>query len=364
MRINSAGHWRRAIAALAMVFVVAPVSAQMTVTVTPARDTVSVNADQVVHLLWDVQSPASPAAGLQAQSGQGLLRDALSGQIVLTIGRALATTLPGRVREDLQISREVIVRALNLGTGQLIYEREWRGSDGQRQRSSMKIAIVGSQATGLQIRNLRVEFPGGQTELFQVARDSVFAATAVINYQGREGTLEYEWQLSQPGSTRESPHIATLFRGQRSLRGGGLLRLESPPLPSYIMGPYVLRFVILRPQTVVTEAAYIVGSPAAVIGVDLYSPQPGQSMRLNDLFRWQAIPHASSYQLELMENGKRVAGVLLSGDGLDQPSAGITNVMQERLQRGCDCEWQVLAFGADGQIIARSQPRAVVLRMP
>lgn len=338
--------------------------ATFTVTVSPPLTTVPVRGNQTVQLTWDVD----PGVAVAASSTEGNLLDA-SGRLIRLVPVVLNVVGPGRVVESLNLAALGVAAA---GAGSFLYQRNWADGAGNSGQAQARLALVGASAGALEIRALRLLFDDGSDQTRVVDQEGAVTAYAELSFSGRGGVIDYEWLLADPSTTRTTPVFVRIGQKRMSVRGASPLRIAAPPLPTTRTGPYQLQFRLREPAANAFAGGggapllgYYVRPPtgSAAAAVKLIAPPERAMLAERGEFRWQALPEATVYQLELYDtSGKqRLTGVMLPAGSGDALGTALTEVARLRLADGCQCRWRVLAFDAQGELRGVSPMQAVVV---
>ena len=334
---------------------------------TPRPDTVDLGQTSQVRIDWNLNlttgtatSVSSPALVLGIDDGTGC-------QPLLTQPLPLSRSLTGPVTqvtlsETLSVPANVALAARQRGASSLLACRDFDDGSGSPVTVT---ATLGLQSGGLGgafgIGYVRMRFDDGALSRL-VARGAGLSARAHVRYQGR-GLLRARWEIATPGSTRGEARFRPLGMVHRYLTGDGDARLESPPLPTGQAGLYLLRLRLLEPDIEAPDLVlryFVQGAETApeVAALALRAPAAGARLAPDTAFAWQKVADASAYRLEFVRDAPdgqapARAALLLEGTRSD---TRLTPLVRRRLSPG-GWWWQVVALGAEGQVLARSPLR-------
>lgn len=291
---------------------------------------------------------------------------------------------PNIVTEVLLVPSNVTYAANKNGQTQITYKRQFSNGSGAPVTGTVTLDIGGSAGTGF-LNLSRVELKFDTNEIVHVAaREETLRAVAEINYSG-SGLLDAIWEVADPASTLGTPVFFPLRTIRQYLGAGRTAILQSPPLPTTIPGNHIVQLKIRRP-TVAYElpalqynvnAALNSISPGNLQVITLQAPGPFALLREDTEFRWQEIPGARAYQLEIYIPGNQdsrdippesletqtgstaprtgtppVTGILIPADRtyaqLSMPSLKYLDPARPYL-------WRVIAIGENGSVLGVSE---------
>ena len=234
-----------------------------------------------------------------------------------------------------------------------------------------------------------------------IGKNNELRAELQINYQNA-GPFAGRWEIATPATSYGEPFFQTLENVYTILNGSRKMFLQSPVLPTDMLGLYLVRFVpadssvdadLLQLSYIVNES----GQSAELIQtLVVISPQEGQVMTDETLFEWQSLEGSYVYRLEfyqpventelippaLEENNlpvtdvdepdqiaevvsekhdvetalpggadDMVSGILVPGD---LTKAQISTLVAKRLEQGQFYRWRIAAFDSAGRTIGLS----------
>ena len=301
-------------------------------------------------------------------------------EIPLTGGNTFEFTL----RDPQVLSPELLNRALAVGNT-IVFRRVFT-QDGDRRTGEVVFQIGAPPATreasALIPVALDVRFDSQRT-VEVVPNHAALGAYARFHYRG-VGLTTLTWELADPSSTSATPLFRTLDVERRYLQrqAAGAL-IESPLLPAYSAGWYLLRFSVSTDDGAVYRRVirYYVVDPVApkspegpLAEVQLVPDKPGQ-------LTWASLAGVASYKLEihtpihdLSDNRflkervlvgvddqrlKLLAAVYLPANTttLNWTDIVISDPAQPNARR-----WRVLAFDAGGDLIGISKLQPLNLK--
>ncbi len=318
-------------------------------------------------------------------SANGSLRSP-TGAVLLTSAtqllRKFTTTVPAQpytfgFRETLTIPQSVLFRAQKQGITRLLYRRDFTDLNGIK-TVTIPLFLTSAAAGPLNVGRIELRFDDGSRIRIAGQGDDI-RAQATLNFSGT-GQLDAVWEVARPESSRGRPFFIPLRSLRQYLSASGSIVLRSPPLPSDTTGDYRLRLRIISPPAAFTipELHYRIQQthttaappPAALLAVT--APAPRATLGPDTDFRWQAVPGASAYQLELYEHplaDNTASAIGASADATGRPLTGLlvpagdharlSLLARSYLSPGGTYHWRVIAIGADGRVLAVSDSRPI-----
>lgn len=245
----------------------------------------------VVTVRW--QTPLSSLGGV-------LVTEEASPQVV-----ALLPPLPaspsGSLVEQIQLPVAQLEAFAQAGVLRFQVVREFfAGSD--EFAGVVAIELTSPLGGTFAINRVQLRFDEG-SPLRLIPQDSEPHAFADVAYNG-SGEIVAVWEVAEPASTSGAPVFRPLRRVRRHLGSGQRTSLPAPPLPTDQIGLYLVRLRVLEPALSFEEPLlrYYVASPeipAEPALVRLVGPPHRSDLTSETVFRWQAVPGARAYRLEL-----------------------------------------------------------------
>ncbi len=234
----------RILAAMSFVATATASAAVTVVTATPASRNVALNRSTSVNLTW---SAATTSAGtVTVSSAKGEFR-APGGALLGTVAKPLSQTVTGPTTasftEAILVPADVIQRAHKEGFDQLRYERSF--TDGAAATGQITLHIATASAASFGITRLALAFDNGDA-LRVTARGEKLEARALLSYTGA-GLLKGAWEIAGPNPDAAKPAWRAIAQVTQSFTGAETATLTSPPLPTDIIGPYLLRLRVREP---------------------------------------------------------------------------------------------------------------------
>lgn len=225
-----------------------------------------------------------------------------------------------------------------------------------------------------------------------VQRDEKLRAEVELTY-ANGGMLVGQWEVATPASTQGEPVFLPVENVRLYLNPSRNKLLISPELPSDQIGLYLLRFRILQPQQVnntdTIQVQYFVREQMAAMqknvrDIRVLAPNKNAWLAPTTQFRWQAIPGARAYRVEIftsdappatwaeryanarrsqsstiVDEQRAVTGVLVPGT---QTEANISPVSFGYLNKRNEYLWRVIAIDNNGFVIGETAPRSIFTR--
>lgn len=387
-----------------------------------------------LSFVWNVKAAPGPARNISSAAGMFVL-DVGGRYTLLTTGPLAAQTAPSGgaaiFTETVSLPGVVVQEALARRARRILYVRSFeatytvveqiRNVQGQlvsvnrNVRTTAEAAAVinlgGGMGGPLQVFRLLLRFDDG-SPLRILPQSSPLRVFADVSYDGG-GTLEGVWELADPSSSAGEPVFVPLLRVHRILGAGQRITLEGPLLPTQHTGLHLVRFRVETPRAPEEDPIlrYRVVSPgveAPPVRIAAHWPPAGVQLSPKTSFRWQALPEAAAYRLELFsrsqagerwvplftqrgqvfrdvrghggkalpyedayateglsgidplaELGEPTTGMLLPAETTDTT---LTAVALRHVEMGELYLWRVRALAADGSTLGLSAPR--LLRAP
>ncbi len=338
-----------------------------------------------VRVDWQVSSSignpgpvaiSSSLGTLTTPDGSTLLRNPVPLQ-QKTVTNTSPQLVTFQFSELITIPRSLLFRARKQGFAELRYSRTFTDfPDNTTTTATATLYLAGAAAGQLNIARVELRFDDGSRVRIASQGDAV-RAQAYLNFSGT-GQLDAVWEVARP----ESSHGKAFFTPLRSLRqylsASGNIVLQSPLLPTDTTGNYRVRLRIISPRTPfsVPELEYRIqptpatATPRSTALLSVTEPPAGATLTAATVFRWQAVPGASAYQLELYEQplmdrtasdtGTPVGAARRPLTGLVVPAgdhARLSRLARSHLTPGGIYHWRVIAIGADGRVLAISDSR-------
>ena len=403
MNKHTQAHWRAIITALTIVLstlITAPALAQLSVCSNPcvATQRIIPNADANVALRWRGEvalreSNDGDGLTITSKSGTFMIGNATSGTVLGTHSTPLQLNLaaPPRgtitsaftINETLIVPARVSGRAQSLGANQLFYVRDFT-TKGITLRASYIIPIsrfapnasesiqqgATQSATALGLNSIELQFNTGQ-KVEIIARQQSLKAKAIV-YFDRAGRFDAVWEVATPETTVGTPVYKSLSSVRQHFAAGRQTALESPTLPSNVIGIHLIRLRVTTPASeqsltpatlryqVVAKGKQAI-APRKLNTLSLRSPAADVVVDDDTDFNWDKISGAKAYQIELFTSANPDTLRPLTGVQLPPKttSAKLTATVFNRLISGKTYYWRVVAFDNDRRLLAASELRAL-----
>jgi len=357
---------------------------------------VTFNNPATVVVTWQVSTVLAPSTKDTITSPAGVfLGPTAIGGNAKTLSKSFTVSLAGTdsttITEIVRVPSSVSYKANKNGEASFSYFRFFSDSDGVGSGlgGSVTINIKGSSGGGLALSRLELRFD--TDEIVRIAaQNEKLTAIAEINYSGA-GLLDAVWEVADPSSTRGDPVFVPVRILRKYLGAGRNVILQSPPLPTAVIGTHFVRLRINQPAdgiefpvlTYQVNKQIRGGKPEKDLAmIRLRSPQPGARYAAATEFSWQAMEGARAYQLEIhaadiAETGKvadrsledpevfpdpalnhrpPVTGILLPAA---HTSARLSALSRQHLQQQRRYLWRVIAIGHEGSVIASSEMQEI-----
>jgi hypothetical protein len=370
------------------------VAALVDVRATPRQATLVASGGNMVSIRWTVA--ASPDHGSGVTSAAAAIVDPSSGAILQRVPTVLngAGAGPFMLRETLNLDAVTVRGWTDAGLRRVVLQRSF--ADPATGASVDATVVLNLSASRLQatreaspgelvITSLRLEFETGNNAAVVGSAESL-QAVLTVQHTGN-GILRGRWQIAEPGRSEGTPMFSTLALVNANVRSGQRSIYLSPALPTGRPGVYVLRFCASEPNDVATSDDVLCPDAEQVVTatyqVQLRDGEPGTGIRGlapdravasgASVFRWQAVPAAKLYQLQIFAlapdvddsepadgsagQPRFVTGMLVRGDAAE---TRLSELVLSKLQAGQRYLWRITAHDESGRVTATSAEASFV----
>lgn len=359
----------------------------VTATVSPAG--VPFNTPATVLVSWNVSTSSAISPNTITSTSGDFLGPGLLGSNPSLLSRVIASPplnvpVSTIITEVVRIPSSITYQANKNGQATFSYQRFFSDLDGAGNglNGAVIINIQGTSSGDLNISRVELRFDTNQN-IRVAGQGEKLTAVAEINYSGI-GLLDAVWEVADPASTRGEPFFVPVRTLRQYLGAGRNAVLQSPPLPTSVIGTHLVRLRIRQPVTAAQfpVLTYHVNKQVQDAGVNLVeirlsAPGPGAQYSADTSFSWLAVEGASAYQLEIYDTGTTAAADVVApspetqGDSyarsreLPSPVTGIllpaektsttlTAMSRQYLRSGHRYRWRVIAIGDGGAVIGES----------
>jgi hypothetical protein len=361
----------------------------VSVTATASPAGVPFNTPATVLVSWNVSTSSAISPNTITSISGDFLGPGLLGSNPSLLSRVIASPplnvpVSTIITEVVRIPSSITYQANKNGQATFSYQRFFSDSDGAGNglNGVVIINIQGTSSGDLNISRVELRFDTNQN-IRVAGQGEKLTAVAEINYSGI-GLLDAVWEVADPASTRGEPFFVPVRILRQYLGAGRNAVLQSPPLPTSMIGTHLVRLRIKQPVTAARFPAltYHVNKQVQDAGVNLVeirlsAPGPGARYSADTSFSWLAVEGASAYQLEIHDAGTAAAFDVVApspetqGDSyarsreLPSPVTGIllpaektsttlTAMSRQYLRSGHRYRWRVIAIGDGGAVIGES----------
>ncbi len=329
----------------------------------------------MVNIKWQVirlENP-NPVPPVLVSSSSAVLE--IGGIPIATVGGfiSVSSSLPigtGGVvlfNDKINLSAALSRRIANSPTGSVRIVRTF--TDTQKGISgSVQVASGSANSGPLSIRRIELSFENrARTDV--VYKNDTIRATVDITFRS-SGILKGEWRLVDPTASLggRGGRVLQIVRKNLVSSGEGRTRILSPPLPTNVNGLYFLAFYADFPDSSfdIPVLRYFVLENRGIAPlekiekIDAVSPINSALLTKETSFKWQKIKGAAAYQIEVFNKGDDVpiSGKLVPSSLV---SLSLSSFSLDQLLPGYKYHWQVRAFNQHGQVIAKSDPRLILI---
>lgn len=355
--------------------------------------TVKSNQVSTTRITWSGSSDSAgsntPGQPYNVFSSQGQF---FVGQnVIATNNRRVSSTLIAgtlnafTIRESLQIPRSVLAAVEQNNVTLIQYVRTFTDESGGAVPNSTAVAtlrVTSSNSGTLSLSQVDLRF--NTKNLSKVIKiDETLSAYAEISHGGT-GLFQAVWEIATPISTSGTPIFTRLATVRQFLGAGRNIVIESPALPSNLVGNYILRLRIISPEDTFEDLelrySVIPSNTANIVLQTILTTSPLPNSRIDEdtVFSWQAITGANTYQIEIYEvepykekhtdlpsmgsdalsenDSDEQAQTFSSGVLLpsEKTSSTLTKLALKHLQKGTLYQWRIVAINQNGFIIGKS----------
>ena len=357
-------------AATGRVLVTVVVPAAISASASPAQFNASLQTGGHIVTTWNVATTGG-ASKVRSRSGEFLLT--ADGPVLQTVSRPLSAMVTGttaHLPESLQISPSIVYQVLAAKRSVFYYHRYFdAGPNTSGVDAMVEIRISGSSTGPLALARLSLRFSDGSRRRL-VGTNAPLYAVAEVNYTGA-GLLQAVWEVATPPSTSGQAVYRPLRFVRQYLLPGGHVVLQSPPLPVAVEGRYVLRLQVQTPLLNGLPVALEYNVNPALHGtrkflrpLSLRSPVGGAQLDATTRFAWQPVPATRAYQLEFYAVDMLPDVQSPEGGMLVQASTSnlqLSALARAHLLSGQNYRWRVLAIGKNGEVLAESDLRELLV---
>lgn len=323
------------------------------VTGSPGTIRINPNGINAVRVRWRVSVTTSIPVTVSSSVGQvydgPTLLASPGGLLSRQVTSAGASVL--QFSETIAISRTL---AKTLQPGATIYYRRSFSDGGTTVVADLGISV--SNSGQISFRNVDLRFDTGGT--YDVVRSGAsLTAEALITLSG-SGVFDAVWEVAELSSATPNS-FRPLRRIRRAAGGSGRLVLISPPLPTAQPGIYAVRLMPTGAQAslagIFPVIRYAVMSGKDGLGqIGLTMPEAGARLGAATVFGWTPVAGAASYRVEFLRDQQMVAGIAVAAPA---QRTTVKSFTLAKARSGQATHWRVVAFDADGTMIAAAPPR-------
>jgi len=384
--------------------------AQLQATTTPTGANVVITQSSAVFVTFGlipgtIQQPATVRSPL----GEFVILDPDDRSVRRVIGTnnvALQTTIApnqtGSAVETLLIPHDVSIRGLKSGLDRFFYERIFTSDQGGSALARLTCRL-GSSAFGLfSIGQVTLYFDNQRGEATVEQGTNDLHAFAEVHYNGT-GLFEATWEVSEPAQDGQEPLFRTIETIKTYVSYGDRILLRTPGvpgLPTQVRGQHQVALRISSPPSgfPLPVTSYFVTEPVespAQQMINLLGPFDNASIsQAPVVFSWSPTPRVVEYRFEILEDNpaslpnrfnsstdplkaleRSTAYPLLLPQFSTGESRSVFSAQTDlattrfnfnenhlkRLQRGESYLWRVVGLDVEGEVVARSALRRVVV---
>lgn len=221
-------------------------AAVMGVAASPSSHNLPLGRSSSVSLAWATATDAAGEATIASDEGVFVTPTGVPlGKIQRPMWKPVGGPSTLTLAESILVPASVIAQAHTSGFNKLIYRRSFDDGDMAR-TGQITLHIVVPASTGFSISRLALQFDDGRPVRSIPSHDPL-QVQANITFAG-SGFLRAIWELARPSSPDGNRVYQPLLTVRHYLTGGEPIVLNSPDLPTDMVGQYHIRLRIHDPQ--------------------------------------------------------------------------------------------------------------------
>jgi hypothetical protein len=337
-----------AILALILTGLFNPSLSQAAVTVTPSSANVVRGQANTVVITYRFLIGIGSGNEMSSQ-GQFFTTDSTIGWNNLPL-TTLITGGIGTVTETVVIPVNIMERALQQGTAQFFYRRQFFGLSVET--ATVNLTISGEAAGTLGIRRLALYFGNGRAEATVMKYATDLKAYADISYNG-SGLLKGYWEVDG----RLLSYVSQPLPASQQIT---LTTPDIPALPTFDTGTHTLRFVVTNPNPdqgipLPTLVYFVTTDEAAAKQIGLTLKNPAEAAEVpyaSQKYEWQTI-RSVVYLIQFFETqgAKPVFSAYTKKGFYQLPQL----VLKKIFQPGKTYYWRVIGFDKERRMVGESK---------
>ena len=317
------------------------------ITVTPSSTRISQGDAGLLSLTYQVSGVGTCT---MASSSSGTF--STSDQILGTVSTPVAIPLSsgyGSASETVMVPYAVLKRAQELGSASFVFIRQFTltcASASAPVTTIVNITQTSDVAADFAIKRVQLYFDNRRAET-TVKRNSTLHAYADVSFSGN-GLLRGYWEVDG----RAYPPFIEHLSGMQSVT---LTFPEVPPLPTFMPGSHIIRFVITSPVSGLRSPEiiyYVTDDEEVRVMTILPSTAAGAIIdQADNTLSWGALKSGSYYFIEMLDDSKETIFSAYTKDPFYKiPDFAFRHVFH----KGNSYKWRVKGFDAEGKLIGES----------
>ncbi|NWF93651.1 MAG: S8 family serine peptidase [Syntrophaceae bacterium] len=324
-----------------------------TITASPSSFSIPRGLEATKRITYSITTPGCTSA--VSNSGTFISGQTILGLVNTTVSTNLtgSTNLTtGTASETLIIPIRVIKKAEQLGVNRFDFRRQFQYNCAPGviyESVSVTTTLTSEAAAELSITRLQLYFENRRAEITVKRNQPSLKAYADLRFTG-SGYLRGYWEVDG----------RILSYVNRHLVYGRSVTLETPevpPLPTFVTGTHILKFVITSPsvELPMPEAIYFVTAEefGKAFSINLISPKDGAEIDYSpQIFRWEGRDQKVTYLIEFLEegNGKPTFSAYTKRFDYTLPPS----VLKTIFLPGRRYFWRVKGFDSENNVIGES----------
>ncbi|MEW6374316.1 MAG: hypothetical protein AB1502_00810, partial [Thermodesulfobacteriota bacterium] len=323
-----------------------------TISTSPSSITIPRGLQSARSITFNVTTPLGLGCTLVTSTvGEFRSGNTLLGSVNTTLTIPITGT-SGNATETILIPIRVIKMAEQLNVNRFQYRRTFNFTCNVPvgpQTATVQVSVTGEATAEFSITRLQLYFENHRAEITVKRNQPALKAYADIRFVG-SGLLRGYWEVDG----RILSHVITHLVYGRSIT---LESPEIPPLPTFITGTHIVRFIITNPIHTVTppEAIYFVTAEEfrERLPIRLVYPKDKSEMDYSPItFKWEERERKSVYLVEFLEEGdeKPIFSAYAKALEYTLPEPVLKGIFTP----GKKYSWRVKGFDADNNIVGES----------
>jgi hypothetical protein len=318
------------------------------ITVTPSSTRISQADAGLLSLTYQVSGVGTCTLASSSSGTFATTSDQMLGTVSTPVSIPLASGY-GSASEAVMVPYAVLKRAQELGAASFVFRRQFTltcASASAPVTTVVNITQTSNVAADFAIKRIQLYFDNRRAET-TVKRNSTLQAYADISFSGN-GLLRGYWEVDG----RAYPPVIEHLSGMQSVT---LTFPEVPPLPTFMPGSHIIRFVVTSPVSGLRNPEiiyYVTDDEEVRIMTILPSTAAGTIIdQADNTLSWSQLNNGSYYFIEMLGESKETIFSAYTKDPFYKiPDFAFRHVFH----KGNTYKWRVKGFDTEGKLIGES----------